>query len=160
MGAKQTNPRILYRPNAWAGNQSLVQHRGQGINHWFKRLLHNRTADDLNLHVLEPFDTGMPLKCCRCHKSIALAHLSRFVQEKCVGALDANNLPEPRQAKQSVKLQNRVGIVEQHNLTAAQHAKHLVAIPQSLEDSLKCIRPGCTSESAHGWRRFHRFAQE
>lgn len=68
--------------------------------------------------------------------------------------LDTNNVLEPGQARQSVKLQNRVGIVEQHNLTADQNAKHLVAIPQSFEDSLRCIRPERTAESAHGWRQF------
>ena len=102
----------------------------------------------------------MPLKCCRCHKTLALGHLARFVQEKCGGALDTNNLPEPGQVRQIIKLQNRVDTVEKHNLTADQNAKHLVAIPQSLEDGLRCIRSECTAESAHGWRRFHRFAKE
>lgn len=125
-----------------------------------KRLLHNRTADDLHLHVLEPFDIGMPLKCCRCHKTLPLANLARFVQEKCGGALDSNHPLEPGQARQSVKLQYRVGIVEKHNLTADQNAKHLVATPRSLEDTLRCTRPECAAESTHGWRRFHRFAKE
>ena len=125
-----------------------------------KRLLHNRTAEELNLHVLEPFDVGMPLRCSRCHKTLALGYLAKFVQEKCGGALDINNLPEPGLARKSVKLQQRVDSVEKHNNLADQNATHLVAVPHSLEDVLRCTRPECKAESAHGWRRFHRFAKE
>ena len=107
---------------------------GQGINHWFKRLLHSRTADDLNLHVLAPFDIGMPLKCYRCHKSIALADLARFVQEKCGGALDANNLL----GKQDKVLSCKTGLALLKNITS-QLPKMLSTWWQSL-NLLKTVR--------------------
>ena len=83
-----------------------------------KRLLHNRTAADLGLHVIGAFDAKGPISCQICCKSTRIANLARFLKEVCGGEVDRDQPADQGAARNSVNLRRLVNLAEEYN----QHA--------------------------------------
>ena len=124
-----------------------------------KRLLHNRTATDLGLHVLGAFDAKGPISCQICCKSTRIANLARFLKEECGGEVDRDQPADQGAARNSVKLRKLVKLAEEYNQHSSEPGKHFLAVPKSVDDGLYCCREACGLEQANGWRRFSWFAK-
>ena len=108
-----------------------------------KRLLHNRDALAL------PHGEGEPVVCRECGRSNI--SLSKFLRESCGGSLDKDALPSnPRVARDSVRLQKRVKLVNDHNLNCGD--KHRLCVPTHVSEEPQCA--DCGAVHVHGWRRF------
>ena len=121
------------------------------------RILHNRTASDLNKHVVGPFDAGTDVYCVRCNRKVALGNLSRFARETCGGVHDKGGLPEPGLTRASMKLAKRQEMVSEHNKKAWDAGLHVFTVPLRPEDALSCSK--CNTQAPYVWRRFAAFAR-
>lgn len=119
-----------------------------------KRILHNRTAVQLERHVLSAFDIGQDIECNVCHKKTKISNLSKFVAEKCGGICDRDAPLIHGGKRASVQIAKRVMWVQTHNEKAAQQGSdlHVFCIPEKLDDELMCTK--CEATHACGWRRF------
>ena len=133
----------------------------QDVSHWRdrqriqKRLLHNRDALDKGKHFVLPHAEGEPAVCRVCGRSNI--SLSKFLRESCGGSVDKDALPSnPRVARDSVRLQKRAKLVNDHNLNRGD--KHRLCVPTRISDVPKCA--DCGAEHVHGWRRFGKLIKQ
>ena len=124
-----------------------------------KRLLHNRTAEQLGKHILAPFQQNQTLCCIVCCKTTGHSNLSKFLRELCGGPHEHDVADSLRAARPSVKLAQRANTVQTHNqqVYADKSNLHVFRIPSSLTDELSC--EVCNATITEGWRRFGKFAR-
>ena len=118
-----------------------------------KRILHNRTALELNRHVLPVLITNQPIRCLTCNLEVPFPKLSVFMKDHCGGQADRNHPKVAGAARASVQLQQRQEWVRQHNSRlTVNDSKHVFKEPCALDDDLVCSL--CNATHPEGWRRF------
>ena len=103
----------------WTDEEKRMIEAVTAENHRFqelelRRLLHNRTAAEKNLHIIPPFGNrqGLCVKCNVCKYTAAIGSFQKFIETRCLRVGDAGK-------KHQTVCTKRATTIEQHNATAS-----------------------------------------